>query len=79
MRGDSVVASTMSVQMEEKQAVVLVINMIRDYAISSRNEVKRGLATPRLAAALLQKYGSGMIDAVATIYESRDSTCARAR
>jgi len=42
----------------------------KDYARSRANDVAKGAETPRLAALLLQKYGQGLVDAVALIFGS---------
>jgi hypothetical protein len=46
-----------------------VQQLLRDYASSRKNDVLRGAETPHLAALLLQKYGYGLCDSFAAIYE----------
>lgn len=43
---------------------------IKDYARGRSQDVARGAETPRLAALLLQKYGLGLLDAAAVIYDN---------
>lgn len=43
---------------------------MKDYAKSRANDVARGAETPRLAALLLQKYGRGVVDAVAVMLDN---------
>lgn len=56
--------------MDKEHAVAQLVRQVRDYAGGRANDVARGAETPRLAALLLQKYGRGVADAVATIYDS---------
>ncbi|MCL4182084.1 MAG: hypothetical protein KJ011_01395 [Burkholderiaceae bacterium] len=56
--------------MVKEQAVEQLVQQVRDYADGRAKDVARNAETPRLAALLLQKYGRGVIDAVATIYGS---------
>lgn len=56
--------------MNQKYGVERLVLKVRDYAGSRAQDVARGAETPRLAALLLQKYGQGVMDAVATIYDS---------
>ena len=48
---------------------MLVLKII-EYARNRAKEVACGAETPRLAAQLIQKYGRGVADAVAVIYDS---------
>jgi hypothetical protein len=45
------------------------IKLIKDYAAGRASDVKRGAETPWLAATLLQKYGTGIVDAVICFYD----------
>lgn len=56
--------------MDEQIAVELLAQQVKDYANGRAKDVARGAETPRLAALLVQKYGRGVIDAVATIFDS---------
>ncbi|WP_233584988.1 hypothetical protein [Aquabacterium soli] len=51
-------------------AVELLVAQVKDYASDRAKDVARGAETPRLAALLVQKYGRGVVDAVATIFET---------
>jgi hypothetical protein len=54
--------------MDEKIAIDRLVQQGKDYARGRAQNVARGAETPRLAALLLQKYGRGVVDAVAVIY-----------
>ncbi|WP_406625378.1 hypothetical protein [Acidovorax sp. SDU_ACID1] len=56
--------------MDEEQAARQLARQVKAYAEGRAKDVARGAETPRLAALLLQKYGRGVADAVATIYDS---------
>ncbi|RRS01188.1 hypothetical protein EIP75_21675 [Aquabacterium soli] len=56
--------------MDEQMAVELLVAQVKDYASDRAKDVARGAETPRLAALLVQKYGRGVVDAVATIFET---------
>lgn len=56
--------------MDEQIAVERLVQQVKDYASGRAKDVARGAETPRLAALLVQKYGRGVIDAVATIFDS---------
>ncbi|WP_426197193.1 hypothetical protein [Massilia sp. DWR3-1-1] len=54
--------------MNEQLAVSELVEKVREYARGRHSNVERGAETPELAALLLQKYGTGIVDAVATIF-----------
>ncbi|TXI07686.1 MAG: hypothetical protein E6Q76_08210 [Rhizobium sp.] len=54
--------------MDERLAVEKLIQQIKQYAAGRASDVARGAETPRLAALLVQKYGHGAVNAVATIF-----------
>jgi hypothetical protein len=56
---------------QDEAMVETLARSVREYAVHRSRDVARGLETPRLAALLLQKYGAGIVDAVATIFDSR--------
>ncbi|SHI11849.1 hypothetical protein [Pollutimonas bauzanensis] len=56
--------------MNETFAIERLVLQVREYASGRATDVARGAETPKLAALLLQKYGAGVIDAVATIFDS---------
>lgn len=56
--------------MDEQIAVERLVQQVKDYANGRTKDVARGAETPRLAAVLVQKYGRGVTDAVATIFDS---------
>lgn len=56
--------------MDEQVAVERLVDQVKTYANGRTKDVARGAETPRLAALLVQKYGRGVIDAVATIFDS---------
>jgi len=56
--------------MDEDAAVGELMEKVRQYAHSRQLDVARGAERPRLAALLVQKYGAGIVDAVALIYGS---------
>lgn len=56
--------------MDEQVVVERLVQQIKDYANGRAKDVARGAETPRLAALLVQKYGRGVVDAVATIFDS---------
>lgn len=56
--------------MDDQMAIELLVRTVKDYASGRAKDVARGAETPRLAALLIQKYGRGVIDAVAVIYGS---------
>lgn len=47
-----------------------LVQQAKDYALGHFKDVARGAETPRLSALLIQKYGRGMADAVATICDN---------
>lgn len=57
--------------MDEQFAVEHLVRQVREYANGRASDVARGAETPRLAALLVQKYGRGVVDAVAAIYDSQ--------
>lgn len=56
--------------MDEQVAVERLVQRVRDYASGRASDVVRGAETPRLAALLLQKYGLGVVDAVAVVFDT---------
>ncbi len=56
--------------MDEQTAVALLTEKVREYAQARQQDVARGAERPRLAALLVQKYGRGIVDAVALLYDS---------
>lgn len=56
--------------MDEQVAVERLVAQVKDYANGRSKDVARGAETPRLAGLLVQKYGRGVIEAVATIFDS---------
>lgn len=56
--------------MDEKIAVERLVQQVKDYANGRAKDVARGAETPRLAALLVQKYGRGVVDAVATVFDN---------
>lgn len=56
--------------MDEKIVIDRLVQKVKDYASGRAQNVARGAETPRLAALLLQKYGSGVVDAVSVIYDT---------
>ena len=56
--------------MDEQTAVSLLTEKVREYAQARQQDVARGAERPRLAALLVQKYGRGIVDAVALLYDS---------
>ena len=60
--------------MDEQFTVEKLIDLVRDYAKSRGKDVARGAETSRLAALLVQKYGRGVVDAVATMFDNPSST-----
>jgi len=56
--------------MDEQMAIEQLVRQVRDYASGRAKDVARGAETPRLAALLVQKYGRGVVDAVAVIFDS---------
>lgn len=60
--------------MEQEIIINKIISKIKEYAHERMNNVERGTETPKLAALILQKYGSGMIDAVAIFYDNPRTT-----
>lgn len=57
--------------MTEEDAAERLIAKIRDYARDRASNVTRGAETPHLAALLLEKYGRGMVDAAAELFDGR--------
>ena len=55
--------------MDRKIAVERLIQQVKDYANGRAKDVARGAETPRLAALLVQKYGRGVVDAIATAFD----------
>lgn len=55
---------------EEKITVEMLVQKVKDYASGRAKDVARGAETPALAALLLQKYGTGVIDTASLIFES---------
>lgn len=56
--------------MDETLVIERLVQQVQDYANGRAKDVARGAETPRLAGLLLQKYGRGMADAVATIFDN---------
>ncbi len=56
--------------MDKDQTLELLVRQIRDYAAARASDVARGAETPYLAALLVQKYGQGVADAAATIFDN---------
>lgn len=56
--------------MDQIFAVNMLIRQVEEYAASKIGDVARGSETPRLAALLMQKYGRGIVDAVALVYDN---------
>lgn len=56
--------------MDEQMAIERLVQQVKDYAAGRIKDVARGAETPRLAALLVQKYGRGVVDAVATIFDT---------
>ena len=56
--------------MDQQVAVARLVQQVKDYANGRAQDVARGAETPRLAALLVQKYGRGVVDAVATVFDS---------
>ena len=56
--------------MDENIAIERLVRQVKEYANGRAKDVARGAETPQLAALLVQKYGLGVIDAVATVYDS---------
>lgn len=59
--------------MNEQRAIELLQAQVRDYARQRAKDVARGAETPRLAALLVQKYGKGVVDALAVVFVSARS------
>lgn len=59
--------------MNEQRAIELLQAHVRDYARQRAKDVARGAETPRLAALLVQKYGKGVVDALAVVFDSARS------
>jgi len=57
--------------MDEQIAVERLIQMVKDFAHSRKNDVARSAETPHLAALLVQKYGLGVVEAAAVLFDSR--------
>lgn len=55
--------------MEKRVIDERLIEHMREYANGRMNDVKRGNETPKLAALLVQKYGRGMVNAVAIVFD----------
>ncbi|ECY2643958.1 hypothetical protein F6863_19465 [Salmonella enterica] len=56
--------------MNKQTAIELLQEQARDYARQRAKDVARGAETPRLAALLVQKYGKGVVDALAVVFDS---------
>ncbi|WP_017879674.1 hypothetical protein [Janthinobacterium sp. CG3] len=56
--------------MDEQTAVALLTEKVREYAQGRQQDVARGAERPRLAALLVQKYGLGIVDTVALLFDS---------
>jgi hypothetical protein len=54
----------------EQIAVERLIRAVKDFADGRVKDVARRAETPKLAALLVQKYGLGVVDAAAAIFES---------
>lgn len=54
-------------RMDQKFAINMLIRQVEEYAAGKIGDVARGSETPRLAALLMQKYGRGIVDAVALL------------
>ena len=59
--------------MNQQRAIELLQAQVRDYARQRAKDVARGAETPRLAALLVQKYGKGVVDALAVVFDSARS------
>lgn len=57
-----------------EQIIERLVQQVREYAEGRAKNVARQAETPRLAALLVQKYGRGMVDAVATIFDNPGAT-----
>ncbi|WP_026431863.1 hypothetical protein [Paracidovorax oryzae] len=55
--------------MDQKFTINLLIRQVEEYAAGKIGDVARGSETPRLAALLMQKYGRGIVDAVAVVFD----------
>ncbi len=58
--------------MDENVAVERLLQQVKEYANGGASDVARGAETPRLAALLVQKYGRGVVDALAVILTVRE-------
>ncbi len=56
--------------MDEQIAIERLVRQVKDYAEGRAKDVARGAETPRLAALLVQKYGRGIADAAALIFDN---------
>ncbi len=54
--------------MDQTFTINLLIRQVEEYAAGKIGDVARGSETPRLAALLMQKYGRGIVDAVAVVF-----------
>jgi hypothetical protein len=63
-------ALTQGIQMNEQTAVELLTEKIREFATLRARDVARNAETARLAALLLDKYGTGIAEAVSAIFGS---------
>jgi len=70
VRGQGQKSDSRSLEMDEKIAVERLVQQVKDYANGRAKDVARGAETPRLAALLVQKYGRGVVDAVATVFDN---------
>ena len=55
----------------EQLAIDRLSQQIKSYAEVRASAVARGAETPQLAALLIQKYGTGIADAMATIFDDK--------
>lgn len=55
--------------MNTQETVEQLVQRVRDYGQARAADVARGAETPRLAALLVQKYGTGIADATAVVFD----------
>ena len=60
--------------MDEQIILERLAQQVRNYALHRTRDASKGLETPRLAALLVEKYGRGVADTVATIFDNPSST-----
>ncbi|MNW32191.1 hypothetical protein D3C74_91290 [compost metagenome] len=56
--------------MNKESVIDKLVQKVISYAKSKAQDVDRGKESPRLAALLLQKYGVGVVDAAAVIFDT---------